>query len=310
MIFMSITFNKTVSELMLEDAPVVIVEGVENFDVGKTFDCGQCFRFNEVKESRHEKEFSGVAFGRFVSFAQDGDRLYIYGSTLREYENIWRDFLDIERDYVEVERDILNNYSNQSLISAIEYSRGIRILKQDKFESIISFIISQNNNIPRIKKIIEALSRECGEPIAIGNEMQKHLSGNLTPYSFPTAEAIYELGESGLCELKVGFRAKYIFDAVSRILNGSLSINAVEFCEDTESGIEMLCTVKGIGVKVASCALLFGFARLDAFPIDVWIKRVGERRFPEVKDFSGKLFGQYAGIAQQYLFYYERYNNI
>jgi N-glycosylase/DNA lyase len=299
-----------VSEFKKGDASVVLIEGIDYLDIGKTFDCGQCFRFDEVKNSLHQKEFSGVAFGRFVSFAQDGERLYIYGSTLEEYENIWRDFLDIERDYSEVESDILQNYSNDSLIRAMEYGRGIRILKQDKFECIISFIISQNNNIPRIKKIIESLSCECGEPITIGEEMQKHLSGTLTPHAFPTAEAIYALGERGLCELKVGFRAKYIFDAVSRILDGSLSINEIELCEGTERAIEMLCTVKGIGVKVASCALLFGFARLDAFPIDVWIKRVGEKRFPEVEDFSGKLFGQYAGIAQQYLFYYERYMSI
>jgi len=300
----------TENEFKIGDAHVVRIDGVKNFDVGKTFDCGQCFRFDEVKSSRHQKEFSGVAFGKFVSFAQDENKVYIYGSTLCEYENIWKDFLDIERDYAEVERDILSHYSSDSLICAIDYSRGIRILRQDRFESIISFIISQNNNIPRIKKIIEALSQECGEAISIGEEMKNHLSGSALPYAFPSAEAIYALGEQGLCELKVGFRAKYIFDAVSRILNGSLSLDAVELLEDTEQAIEMLCCVKGIGVKVASCALLFGFSRLDAFPIDVWIKRVGEKRFPEVKDFSGKLFGQYAGIAQQYLFYYERYNNI
>ena len=307
---MSVICKINVSELKKGDAFVVMIDGVENFDVGKTFDCGQCFRFDEVKESCHQKEFSGVAFGRFVSFAQDEDKIYIYGSTLEDYENIWKDFLDIERDYVEVERDILSHSSNCTLIRAIEYGRGIRILKQDKFECIISFIISQNNNIPRIKKIIENLSRECGEPIFIGEEMKKHLSSDVLPYSFPTPEAIYNLGESGLSNLKVGFRAKYIFDAVRRILSGELSIYDVTQQESTEKAIEMLCTVKGIGVKVASCVLLFSFARLDAFPVDVWIKRVGEKYFPEEKEFTGKLFGKYAGIAQQYLFYYERYTNI
>lgn len=303
--------NKTkISEFKVGDASVVRIDGIGNFDVGKTFDCGQCFRFDEVKNSLHQKEFSGVAFGRFVSFAQDGDVLYVYGSTLEEYESIWKSFLDMERDYGEIEDDILSHYSSDALVCAMEYSRGIRILKQDEFECIISFIISQNNNIPRIKKIIENLSRECGEPIWIGEEMKKHLSSDAQPYAFPTPKAIYDLGERGLSDLKVGFRAKYIFDAVSRILNGSLSIDEVERQESTEKAIEMLCTVKGIGVKVASCALLFGFARLDAFPVDVWIKRVGEKHFPEEKEFSGKLFGQYAGIAQQYLFYYERYTNI
>ena len=308
--FMNIACKIKVSEFMRGDAPVTVIDGVELFDVGKTFDCGQCFRFDEVKNSIHEKEFSGVAFGKFVSFAQDGDRLYIYGSTLDEYESIWREFLDIDRDYGEIESDILSHNSSDALVRAIEYGRGIRILKQDRFESMISFIISQNNNIPRIKKIIENLSRECGEPIILGEEMKKHLSSDFSPYAFPSVEAIYALGVQGLADLKVGFRAKYIFDAVSRVLDGSLSLDAVEDILDTEQAIEMLCTVKGIGVKVASCALLFGFARLDAFPIDVWIKRVGEKYFPEEKNFSGKLFGQYAGIAQQYLFYYERYNSI
>ena len=312
---MNLTYktNIKLSEYKEGDTSVVLLEEVENFDVGKTFDCGQCFRFDEVKKSRHQKEFSGVAFGRFVSFAQDGDKIYIYGSTLYDYENIWKDFLDIERDYVEVERDILSHNSNVTLISAIEYGRGIRILKQDKFECIISFIISQNNNIPRIKKIIENLSRECGEPILIGEEMKKHLAfdnANMQLYAFPTPKAIYSLGESGLSALKVGFRAKYIFDAVSRILSGELSIDDIDRQDSTEKAIDMLCTVKGIGLKVASCALLFSFARLDAFPVDVWIKRVGEKYFPEEKNFCGKLFGQYAGIAQQYLFYYERYNSI
>ena len=306
---MNLSCKINVSEYKKGDASVVLIEGVECFDVGKTFVCGQCFRFDEVRDSLHEKEFSGVAFGRFVSFAQDGDKIYIYGSTLEDYENIWKNFLDIERNYVDVESDILSNYSNSALLGACECGRGIRILRQDRFECIISFIISQNNNIPRIKKIIDALSRECGKPIEIGEEMKKHLSSESLPYTFPSAEAIYSIGEQGLCALKVGFRAKYIFDAVSKILDGSLSLDAVDSLDSTEAAIEMLCTVKGIGVKVASCALLFGFARMDAFPIDVWIKRVGEKHFPEEKEFSGKLFGQYAGIAQQYLFYYERYNN-
>lgn len=299
-----------VSEFMKGDASVVLVEGLERFDVGKIFDCGQCFRFDEVKNSTHEKEFSGVAFGRFVSFAQDRDRVYIYGSTLDEYERIWKAFLDIERDYELVERDIIECNSNEALIRAVEYGRGIRILRQDSFECVISFIISQNNNIPRIKKIIEALCRECGSPIFIGEEMKNHLSGISSLHTFPSAESIYALGVDGLFALKMGFRAKYIFDAVQRIVEGSLSLDDISSLDDTETAIEALCAVKGIGIKVASCALLFGFARLDAFPVDVWMKRVGEKYFPEQKELSGKSFGRYAGIAQQYLFYYERYTNI
>ena len=139
---MTITEKYTVTEFIKGDASVIRIEGVEGLCVGKTFDCGQCFRFDEVKESLHEKEFSGVAFGRFVSFAQDGDTLYIYGSTLDEYESIWKSFLDIDRDYSFIERDILENMPSEALSRACEYGRGIRILRQDAFECVISFIIS------------------------------------------------------------------------------------------------------------------------------------------------------------------------
>ena len=307
---MNVAVNMTVSEFNKGDASVVLIDGVKSLDVGKIFDCGQCFRFDEVKNTLHEKEFSGVAFGRFVSFAQDGDKLYIYGSTLEEYERVWKRYLDIERDYSLVDAEITNCNSNESLARAVEYGRGIRILRQDSFECVISFIISQNNNIPRIKKIIEALSNKCGEPIILGEEMKKHLSGSSSLCAFPTAEAIYELGEQGLYALKTGFRAKYIYDAAKRICEGTLSLEDVALSGDTNQAIEMLCAVKGIGVKVASCTLLFGFARHDAFPVDVWVKRAAQKYFPDQKELSGKSFGRYAGIAQQYLFYYERYTSI
>lgn len=301
--------NLKITELCVGDAPAVRIEGVEQLDIGKIFDCGQCFRFDAVEGSLHEKEFSGVAYGHFVSFAQDGDVLYIYGSTLSDYERIWKRYLDIERDYSLVDADILRHSSNEALQYAVEYGRGIRILSQESFECVISFIISQNNNIPRIKKIIEALCSACGEPIKLGEEMKKHLSGRSSLCAFPSVGSIYELGEQGLYELKMGFRARYVYDAVEKIMSGALLLDAVRYAERTDTAIEMLCAVKGIGSKVASCALLFGFERYDAFPVDVWMKRVGAKYFPEQKELSGRHFGEYAGIAQQYLFYYERYNN-
>ena len=295
-----------VKETTVGDASVVIVEGVKQFDVDKTFDCGQCFRFDRVENSRHEKEFSGVAFGKFVSFAQDGDTLYIYGSNLDDYENIWKRYLDIERDYSLIDSDILSCVDSEIMSKAVEHGNGIRILAQDSFECTVSFIISQNNNIPRIKKIIEALSSACGEPLELGEEMKKHLSGKSSLCAFPSVEAIYELSEKGLYDLKTGFRAKYIYDAVSRIKDKRLCFEKIAE-EDTENAIKLLCEVKGIGPKVASCILLFSFLKLDAFPIDVWIKKVAEKYFSHLEEFSAESFGRYAGIAQQYLFFYERY---
>ena len=299
-----------ISENFIGSYPFVRIDGVSELDIEKIFDCGQCFRFERVENSQHASEFSGVAYGRFVSFAQDGDTLYIYGSDLADFEAVWRGYLDLDRDYREVERDVLEHSQNSALIAAIEYGRGIRILSQEPFECVISFIISQNNNIPRIKKIIEALSERCGERIELCDEAKKHLSGERIPYAFPSAEALCALGEAGLFEMKTGFRAKYIYDASSRVLGGELMLDTVRG-EDTERAIERLCEVKGIGRKVASCALLFGFGKYDAFPIDVWMKRVAEKYFGDEADtLSSRTFGDYAGIAQQYLFYYERWNAV
>ncbi len=300
-----------VSEFIAPRCSYVTVQGVNNFDIGKIFDCGQCFRFDPVENSSHEKEFSGVAMGRFVSFAQDGDTLFIYGSTLEDYEKIWKKYLDIERDYDEVAKDILKNCQNEALVAAIEYGNGIRILAQDPFECVISFIISQNNNIPRIKKIIEALSAKCGTPIELSEELMLHSSSRSSLCAFPSAEALDALGVDGLFELKTGFRAKYIYDAASRSLDGSLSLDEILREDDTERAIEKLCEVKGIGRKVASCALLFGFGKYNAFPVDVWMKRVALKYFGEEGEkLSWESFGSYAGIAQQYLFYYERYRSV
>ena len=285
------------------------ISGLEYFDIGQIFDCGQSFRFDEVKESGHEKEFSGVAFGRFVSFAQDGDTLYIYGADEREFDTLWRRYLGLDVDYGAIRRDIAKHCPSSVMRNAMEVGRGIRILRQDPFETVVSFIISQNNNIPRIKKIIENLSRECGRSIEIDECMEKHVSGVSSLCAFPTAEAIASIGKDGLFALRTGFRAGYIADAVERILDGRLDLEALKKCESNEQAMSDLCTVRGIGPKVASCISLFGLERYSSFPIDVWIKRVMQKHFPEVPEkFDPKeYFGAYAGIAQQYLFYYERY---
>ncbi len=293
----------------VEKDQYIKIDGLDFFDIGQIFDCGQSFRFDEVKESEHEKEFSGVAFGRFVSFAQDRDTLYIYGTDEREFNMIWRRYLGLDIDYGEIRKDISEHCSSAVMRDAMETGRGIRILRQDPFETVVSFIISQNNNIPRIKNIIENLSRECGRVIEIDECMEKHMSGVSSLCAFPTAEAIASIGKDGLFALRTGFRAGYIADAVERIIDGRLDLEALKKCESNEQVKQELCTVRGIGPKVASCITLFGLERYSSFPIDVWIKRVMQKYFPEVPEkFDPKeYFGAYAGIAQQYLFYYERF---
>ncbi len=286
----------------------VRLEGVADFDVRKIFDCGQCFRFDSVQGSSHEAEFSGVAFGRLISVAQDGETVYIYNSTEEEFERVWRRFLGLDDDYGAIAEDILSRSSNPALTRAVEYGRGIRILRQEPWETVCSFIVSQNNNIPRIKKIISALAEKCGKPVFLPEGMREHITPMTSLYSFPTPQALCELGVDGLFELKTGFRAKYIYDAALRASEGRIDYSYIENCSDTSECVRALCEIKGVGPKVASCALLFGFGKYDAFPIDVWIKKVISKYFSDGNtDFSPDALGPYAGIAQQFLFYYERY---
>lgn len=278
-------------EFFEKGTPVVEIEYDGDFSVAKTFDCGQCFRFDPVEDTEYDVEFAGVAYGRRVSFAQKGDRLYVKGSDRDDFDGIWRSYLGLDRDYDAINADILSRSDSPALRAAVEYGRGIRILKQEPWEAVCSFIISQNNNIPRIKRIIAALSERYGEPIGQGC------------YAFPTPEALHLAGEKSIFELKTGFRAKYIADAAARVFDDRLDL--IDLGDTTDDAVKKLCEVKGIGPKVALCSLLFGFSRLDAFPIDVWIRRVMEKYFEE--GFSAETLGPYAGIAQQYLFYYERY---
>ena len=184
--------------------------------------------------------------------------------------------------------------SDKTIDEAIEAGKGIRILRQDAFETLISFIISQNNNIPRIKKLVEALCRECGEKTSDG-------------YAFPTPEAIVDLGVDKLREMKTGFRAAYIYDAATRVAEGKIDLEGLKAL-DTDTVLTELQKIKGVGLKVASCVALFGLNKLDTFPVDVWIKRVLEKYYPEGLDISA--LGDYRGLSQQYLFYYERYKNV
>lgn len=270
----------------------VRISGACELDVGRTFDCGQCFRFDRVADSRYEVEYRGVAFGRAVSFASEGGELYVIGANAEEFDGIWRNFLSLDEDYQSIHGELLSLSKNPALSRAVEYGRGIRILRQDPWEAICSFIISQNNNIPRIKGLIGALSERVGEPISDG------------VYAFPTPEAVVSLGVEGLRALKMGFRAPYIIDAAQKVASGELDLGRVASLPTPDAENE-LRAVKGIGPKVADCALLFGFSKYDAFPIDVWMKRVIEKYFDP--EFEPASLGRYAGIAQQVLFYYERW---
>ncbi len=276
-----------------QDPRGITVGGIGNFSPEKTFDCGQCFRFDPA-----ESGVSGIAHGKRVSLRLAGDALRIDGITPDEFLDTWMHYLALDEDYGAIDQAIadalLPETGGRILADAAKISAGIRILRQEKWETLCSFIISQNNNIPRIKKIIDAMSREWGE--RIGDD----------DYAFPTAKALADAGEDKIFALRTGFRAKYIADAARTVAEDTAFLDRVSDCADYDAADEMLRRIKGVGPKVSACTLLFGFGRTDAFPIDVWIKRVIDKYFPEGLDPS--IFGNAAGIAQQYLFYYERYN--
>ena len=284
----TVNFCKTES-----GADVTVLTGVPYFSAAQTFDCGQCFRFNEA-----DGGIEGVAFGRFIRIEEAGGEVRLIGVCERDFREIFERYLGLSEDYGKIRADIgekMGAYGDV-IFKAMECASGIRILYQDAWEAVASFIISQNNNIPRIKKIIENMSAGLGDAFVAFNGREYH--------AFPTAEQILAAGEEGLAPFKMGFRARYLIDAAKKYLSGEVDFGQIEK-SSAEEAQKALMSICGVGPKVASCALLFGFHKLEFFPIDVWIKRVLAKYYPEGIDIAS--LGSYAGVAQQYLFYYERY---
>ena len=273
----------------------VIITELEYFSVWQTFDCGQSFRFKVTRDENGTVRADGIAFGRKVSFVQpDESTLIIQPCTLSQYEEIWSHYLGLDTDYAVIRGDLTKNRPSDSHLSeAMKQGSGIRILRQEPWETLCTFIISQNNNIPRITSLVAALCKAAGEDMGDGES-----------HSFPTPEAVMALGVDGLFALKTGFRAGYLYDAACKVVSGEIPLDTVKTLK-TEEAEAVLRKIKGVGPKVAACALLFGFEKNDAFPIDVWVKRVMAEFYPE--GVTPADFGENAGIAQQYLFYYRRF---
>lgn len=274
----------------LKHKDCVEIKAPEDFDPVKIFECGQCFRWNADERG----VYRGVAFGKAARVWSEGGSVYISGG-MEDFENIWYDYFDLERDYAAARRELaVDDYTK----AAADYGAGIRILRQDKWEALCSFIISQCNNIPRIKKIVETLCREFGDGLELDGEKY---------YSFPEAERIAELEESDLAPLRCGYRAPYIIGAARAVASGELDLEALSH-ESFETALKRLKALNGIGDKVANCVILFGLCIPDAFPIDVWMKKALSAHYS--KDFDPKVFGRNAGLAQQYIFYYARSGNV
>lgn len=277
---------------------------VQDFELGQTLECGQCFHFKRLGKG----EYGISAYGRLLHARQESGRqgqIILLDTTLEDYRNVWENYFDLKRDYGAIKKVLLKN---SELKDAIDTMWGVRILNQDFFETLLSFIISQNKQIPHIKKIVENMSRRYGHFLGkIGNEEF---------YSFPDVNTLKEVAEEDFRQLKAGFRAPYLCDAVKTIAEGRLPVEMFEKMSSDETMKELM-KIKGVGEKVASCVMLFSLGKRDAFPVDVWIKRIMEfLYFHEdtdkeiIRKKAAGMFGEYGGYAQQYLFYYGKVHNL
>jgi len=260
----------------------VILKNAANFSLSDTLDCGQAFRWYEK-----EGKWYGIAHGKRLCLFNEGSDIVIEGASEEDFDSIWRGYFDLDRDYGAVIETVR---VDKRLNKICSLTGGIRLLRQDPWEALCSFIISQNNNIPRIKGIVERLCQTFGENLGDG------------AYSFPSAERIASLTVENLAPLRAGFRAKYILDAAKKVANGSVPLYDLHKM-DAESAADCLMTISGVGPKVAACALLFGCGHIECFPVDVWIKRAIEVMF---SDGLPEYALPYAGIVQQYIFHYAR----
>ena len=259
---------------------------LRELDPGKTFECGQCFRWNRDETGA----YTGVAFGRVARLFVEDDSVYICDSDGNN-EKLWKDYFDLNLDYEAISRDFR---SDEYLNACVEYGMGIRLLRQEPWEGLCSFIISQCNNIPRIKGIIERMCSLFGNPIDFAGKQY---------HAFPSAETLAGLSEADLEPLRCGYRAEYILIAAKAVASGELDLNQL-ITEPFDEKIRVLRQFKGIGAKVANCAALYGLHDHSGFPIDVWMKRALKEHFPP--DFDPKRLGEHAGLAQQYIFHYAR----
>lgn len=278
----------------------LVISGLRDFNLKHIFDCGQCFRWNETEDMT----YTGVAMGKALKIRQEGECAILFETSEKDFYGIWKDYFDLDTDYGKIKKALS---TDEIMKKATVYGEGIRILNQSLWETVISFIISSSNNIPRIKGIIERLCAMYGEEIEYMGDVY---------YSFPSVKILSSLTREDLSPIRAGYRDKYILDAAKRFSDGVFDRNKIHTLSLSEAKRELL-QIKGVGEKVANCILLFGLHRVEAFPVDVWIKRImeycyfdAEQTIPAISRFAEDKFHNLGGYAQQYLFFYAREEKI
>lgn len=307
--------NFTVKKEPKRGRNAIIIGNLDQMSLSDTLECGQAFRYELVYKDSDYVEYITVAYGRLITVGQEvSGELIFYGEDESKIDELVKYFA-LDLDYEKIRQHIVSKTTSEWMKNAAECSKGIHILRQEPWEALFSFIISQNNNIPRIRKIIRKIATEYGENLAQKSGVSKCPKGlcdgideNVCRgcgicYSFPTANQVVDNPEK-LLSSNPGFRYKYLVDAANRVSSGDTDLEKIQ---GSESFDEIICELKkilGVGDKVASCVALFGMSRLEAFPIDVWMKRAIDNYFDGNLDY--KAFGEYAGVAQQYIFHYIR----
>lgn len=258
-----------------------------DLNLQETLECGQCFRWNALNASDDEIHYHGVAFGKELTVSQYGDNVTFH-CTDQDFQRYWRAYFDLDTNYTEIHTQLSG--INPVLKEAAAYAPGIHILRQEPWEALCSFILSQNNNIPRIKGLVERLSLYFGKQLPDG------------AYAFPGPEILSDLEIADFEPVRAGFRAKYILDAARCVANGSIDLSEIEKAP-IAWGRQELQKIYGVGPKVAECALLYGFHKTEGFPMDVWMRRAMQKLLP---GHAPEEFGKNAGLAQQFLFHYSR----
>ena len=277
----------------------LFVTELGNYSLSDTLECGQCFRFDRV-EGEYKTEYFVMANNRPVHVAQEKrGELIFYGASERDYDEYLCYYFSLDVDWTQINEKIKNSHESEIMKKAATLSSGIAILRQNIWETLVSFIISQNNNIPRIKKNIKSVCALYGEKTKACNGCED-CGGCCT---FPTPEALLSNPDL-LDSAKLGFRKRYILDAAQKVASGEVDLCEISYPCDFEKAQKILFRICGVGAKVSSCILLFGGGHLGAFPVDVWMKRAIDEYFGG--DLDPAVFGEYAGVAQQYIFHYAR----
>ena len=328
-------FFKNITEICGREA--VIAENLGNYSLSDTLECGQCFRYVKLSPNEEGRVNSvGEKYEGYVEYMtvvgekilfvgqRNKTELIFYGVTEREFDEVCVPYFALDEDYEKIREDVKAHTDSEFLIAAADASGGIRILRQEPWETLFSFIISQNNNIPRIKGIIRKISvayganlaelsgiskcpKQCLEMCKNGDKLDTDACLSCGAcYSFPSANAVTKAPEL-LLDSHPGFRYKYLTDAAQKVCSGEIDFEKIKKANSYEFTVSELMKIKGVGEKVASCTSLFAFSNLEAFPVDVWMKRAIDEYFGGTLD--SKTLGDYAGVAQQYIFHYIRILN-